>query len=65
MLKPELLLQLGLRLREIGFPALEDQPPHMRDYFRDLLNRTQAGALLVVRPAYNADGTTGKVFEAR
>ncbi len=37
----------------------------MRDYFRDLLNRTQAGALLVVRPAYNADGTTGKVFEAR
>jgi hypothetical protein len=65
MLNPELMLQLANRLKEIGWPPLEHQPSHTREYFHNLLQRTQAGALLVVRPAYNADGTTHTVFEAR
>ena len=65
MLNPELMLQLANRLKEIGWPHLDNQPAHTREYFHNLLQRTQNGALLVVRSAYNADGTTGKAFEAR
>ena len=61
----ELSKQLHERLLETGFPTIGLQPPELKGYFTNLVDQLLKGKLLIARPAYNADGTTGKVFEVR